>query len=70
MAAHAAHICTQNFIFLNISLLSVLSFVCKIKKLCANRPFCVQTVGVCAVCVQTWARCVQVSANVCCFATY
>lgn len=66
MAAHAAHKCTQIIIFLIINILSLISFVCKMKKLCAKRAFCVQSGGMCAECVQICAGRVQIFDSVCC----
>ena len=66
MAAHAAHKCTQIIIFLTINILSLISFVCKVKKLCAKRAFCVQSGGMCAECVQICAGRVQIFDSVCC----
>ncbi len=65
MAAHAAHICTQKVISLIYNILSILSYVCKNRNLCAKRAFCVQSQGVCAKCVQICAGCVQLEAIVC-----
>lgn len=65
MAAHAAHICTQNINSLIYNVLSLLSYVCKIKNLCAKRAFCVQSGGLCAKCVQICAERVQPKAFVC-----
>lgn len=65
MAAHAAHICTQNINSLIYNVLSLLSHVCKIKNLCAKRAFCVQSGGLCAKCVQICAERVQPKAFVC-----
>ena len=65
MTAHAAHKCTQIIIFLTINILSLISFVCKVKKLCAKRAFCVQSGGMCAECVQICAGRVQIPAFVC-----
>ena len=48
MAAHAAHICTQKVISLIYNILSILSYVCKNRNLCAKRAFCVQSQGVCS----------------------
>ena len=63
--AHAAHICTHlsNFLFFNY--LSLFSFVCKIKKVCAKRWKCVQNIFLCASCVQMCASCVQRNTHVC-----
>jgi hypothetical protein len=42
-----------------------MSNVCKTKKMCANRAFCVQPVPLCAKCVQMCACCVQNLVYVC-----
>ena len=60
MAAHAAHNCTQNFIFLKNNYLLLLS-------LCAKRKFCVQNaLFVCKTrcCVQTVCKLVHTVCNI------
>lgn len=59
LSAHAAHKCTQNYIFLIFNILSLYYIVCKIKKVCAKQAFCVQKRSVCAKCVQMCADCVH-----------
>lgn len=63
--AHNAHNCTQIYISLIFSILYIYHLVCKIKKMCAKRVFCVQNKSLCAVCVQLCAKCVQFFSPAC-----